>query len=237
MNPTSTHVATARDLVVGGSQVLATVAGAPLLRRRYQRWGATGAEVERPLPGDDLVPDPQIRSTRAIDVAAPPERVWPWLMQLGWGRAGLYSFDGLENLIGCDLHSADALLDDIAPLEVGGLLRAGPPGYPAWQVMRVAEPHHLVLLAVDPRAPEPEPLIEPAGNGDASSWQWVLEAQAGGERPRVITRTRTSYRRGASVFWHVIEPISFVMERQMLLGLRDRAEAAEAAHRRGSPRS
>jgi hypothetical protein len=234
MKPVSTHVATARDIVVGGTQVLATVAGAPLLRRRYQRWGATETEVERPLPGDDLVPDPQIRSTRAIDVAAPPERVWPWLMQLGWGRAGLYSFDGLENLIGCELHSADSLLDDIAPLEVGGLLRAGPPGYPAWQVVRIAEPHHLVLLAVDPRAPEAGRMVEPADRGDASSWQWVLEARAGGRGTRLITRTRTSYRPGASVLWHVIEPISFVMERRMLLGLRDRAETAEAA-RRESP--
>jgi hypothetical protein len=227
MKPASTSIAAVRDIVIGGSQVLGTLVGAPLLRRRYQRWGATEFEVERPLPGDELVPEPQICSTRAIEVAAPPERVWPWLMQLGWGRAGLYSFDGLENLIGCDLHSAESLLEDVAPLEVGGLVRAGPPGYPAWRVVQIAEPHHLVLLAVDPRAPDTGQVVQTADNADASSWQWVLEGRAGGGRTRLITRTRTSYRPRTSVLWHVVEPISFVMERRMLLGLRDRAEAAE----------
>jgi hypothetical protein len=236
MNLTSMRRDTARDIVVGGAQVLGTLAGAPLLRRRYQRWGATELEVERPLPGDHLVPEPQLQSTRAIDIAAPPTRVWPWLMQLGWGRGGLYSFDGLENLIGCDLHSADVLLDDVEPFEIGGLLRAGPPGYPAWQVVELDEPHHLVLLAIDPRNPDPGRAVEPpeptesteaATVHEASSWQWTLEAICDGRRTRLITRTRTSYRPGTAVLWHVLEPVSFVMERRMLLGLRDRAEAAE----------
>ena len=227
---TTPRAATLRDIVVGGTQVLGTVAGAPVLRHRYLRWGATDRDVEAPLPGDEFVPEPQLTSTRAIEVAAPPERVWPWLMQLGWQRGGLYSFDGLENLVGCDLHSADSLLEDVAPLEIGDLLRSGPPGYPAWEVVRIAEPHHLVLLAVDPDEPSPRPVGELASDRvrDISSWQWVLEPRAQGHRTRLITRTRTSYRRRSALLWHLVEPISFVMERRMLLGIRARVEAAEA---------
>src|SRR5215207_578552 len=70
----------------------------PLYRRWHMRWGATGAEVAAPLPGDDLIPGAQYRPTRAITIEVPREAVWPWLVQVGMGRAGFYADDLLDNL-------------------------------------------------------------------------------------------------------------------------------------------
>jgi hypothetical protein len=109
----------ATDVIVGGAQVLATTLTAPLGRGRYNRWGATDAEVAAAMPGDELVPDPQLGYTRAITIDAPPEDVWPWLVQMGQGRGGLYSYDGLENLVGCDIHSADRVIADFQQLAAG----------------------------------------------------------------------------------------------------------------------
>lgn len=95
------------NTALGAVQVAAMLLTAPLSRLWYNRWGATAEECEKALPGDELVPHPRIASTRAITIQAPPAAVWPWLVQMGQGRGGLYSYDGLENLIGCDIHSAD----------------------------------------------------------------------------------------------------------------------------------
>lgn len=216
----------ASEVIVGGGQIAVTVLGAPVLRRWYRRWGATEAEARRALPGDDLIPDPDLTSTRAVDVAAPPEAVWPWLIQIGHARGGMYSFDALENLVGCDLHSADEILPDHQHLEVGDLVRAGPDGYPAWCVVRCDPPSTLVLAAIAPGGDE---AAVPGDHEDTRSiWQWSLTSSADGRGTRLISRTRTSFPRSTSVLWHLLEPVTFVMERRMLLGLRDRAERAAA---------
>ena len=72
-------------------------ATAPLLRRWHLRWGATDTEVAAPMPGDELVQEPSFNATRAITINAPPEAVWPWLVQLGFGRAGWYAYELLDN--------------------------------------------------------------------------------------------------------------------------------------------
>jgi hypothetical protein len=74
------------------------------------RWGATAAEVARRLPGDELIPHPASVSTRAITIQAPVERVWPWVLQTGQERGGLYSYQWLENLFGSDIHNADRIM-------------------------------------------------------------------------------------------------------------------------------
>ena len=71
------------------------------------------------MPGDELVAHPVLGYTRAITINAPADRVWPWLVQMGQGRGGLYSFDGLENLVGCDIHSTDRILPAAQQLAVG----------------------------------------------------------------------------------------------------------------------
>ncbi len=141
------------DVLVGGSQVLASLLTAPVGRRRYNRWGALDGEVTDPMPGDGLVPQPQLGYTRAVEIAAPPQQVWPWLVQMGQGRGGLYSFDGLENLVGCDIHSADRVLPDHQVLQVGDLVRLGPVGYPCFRVAAVEPGASLVLVGADPRPP------------------------------------------------------------------------------------
>jgi hypothetical protein len=79
------------------------------------RWGATDEEVRRPMPGDDLIPDAS-STTRAITIAAPAEQVWPWLVQLGYGRAGWYSYDWIDN---DGRPSADRILPELQDLRVG----------------------------------------------------------------------------------------------------------------------
>lgn len=212
-----------RRALGGASLIGATVLGAPLLRRWYQHWGATPAEQHGDLPGDALVPEPKLESTRAVTVQAPPDAVWPWLVQIGQGRAGLYSYDVLEDLVGCDIHSADEVLPEHQHLDVGDLIRLGPDGFPCYRVAELDEGRSLVLLGADARTHEPpNPPIAPDQLG--ATWQWSLAPIAGSGATRLVVRQRTAYPRSQAVLWHLVEPISFVMERAMLLGIRERAE-------------
>lgn len=207
-------------MALGGAEVLAAVVLAPLLRRRFNRWGAEPQEVSAVLPGDDLVPQPQLGYTRAISIAAPPEGIWPWLVQIGQGRGGLYSFDALENLFGCDLHSADAVRAELQNLRPGDRIRlAAGNGAPAYEVAQIEPPTTLVLLAGGPQHPGAGPDREPH-----ATWQWVLRPVDGGRRTRLLVRQRLAHPRSQTVLWRLVEPIGFVMERRMLRGLARRAE-------------
>jgi hypothetical protein len=97
-----------------------------LLRRRLLRWGATDEECKAPLPGDDLIPEPDLMATRAITVHASADRVWPWIAQLGQGRGGFYTYDLLENLVGCDIHSADRIVPEWQDIEAGNEVKLHP---------------------------------------------------------------------------------------------------------------
>jgi hypothetical protein len=90
-----------------------------LARPRHLRWGATDAESDGPLPGDDLIASPDLTATRAIAVRAAAEQIWPWIAQLGQGRGGFYSYDFLENLFGCDIHSADRIVREWQDVQIG----------------------------------------------------------------------------------------------------------------------
>src|SRR5688572_22065717 len=81
-----------------------------LIRPWHMRWGANDAEITMPLPGDRYIPRGTIVSTRAITIAAPPEIVWAWLVQLGQGRGGYYSYEWLENLFAADMHNAEEII-------------------------------------------------------------------------------------------------------------------------------
>ena len=89
-------------------------------------WGATRDEVTARLPGDELLDQADIVATRAIEIAAPPSAMWPWLVQMGPGRAGAYTYDWIENLFGLNMHSADRVQPEWQGLEVGDVLRSGP---------------------------------------------------------------------------------------------------------------
>jgi hypothetical protein len=106
----------------------ATAAGAAaaylLARPWHLSWGATDQEFGDPLPGDELIANPDITATRAITIRASADQVWPWIAQLGQGRGGFYDF--LENLVGADIHSADRIVPELQDIEVGDEVLLGP---------------------------------------------------------------------------------------------------------------
>lgn len=191
------------------------------LRAGYESWGATLEEVRATLPGDGIVPAPKRVSTRAVTIDTPPDAVWPWLVQIGHGRGGLYSYDWAENLVGCDLHSTDVILPEHQTLHRGDLVRMGPEGYPTFSVAEADAPHHLVLVSADPRSGRPTLDDSPPFG---TTWQWVLDPVGTGTR--LISRQRLTYPSGQAALWSVVQPVAFVMERKMLLGIKQRAERA-----------
>jgi hypothetical protein len=189
------------------------------LRPWYNRWGATDAELAQALPGDEIVRRLRTQSTRAITIAAPMSAVWPWLVQLGQGRGGLYSYDWAENLVGCDIHSADQIIPELLDLKVGDVIRLGPPGYPSFPVADIIPGRALVLGDVDPKL-------------GAHSWTFYLQP-IDEQTTRLIVRSRGDYPSTLSNFliWQIItEPLHFVMERKMLQGIKWRAEKALEHH-------
>ena len=235
VDPTSLRkpsVTTVGETLVGTGAVAATVAASPFLRRRFNRWGATQDEVASAMPGDDLVTQPKLGYTRAITINAPPTDVWPWLAQIGQGRGGLYSYDGLENLVGCNIHSTDEILTGHQQLAVGDLIRSGLDNFPCWMVIGVQPPDHLVLLGAgtpENVAVPDTPVVGIPPEGDAcATWQWQLRPRASGTATRLIVRQRLTYSPGQAITWRLVEPINFAMEHKMLNGLKARAERAPA---------
>jgi hypothetical protein len=108
--------------VIGG----AAVVGLLMMRRWQLGWGTTGQEAGVPLPGDGLIANPGLTATRGITIGAPAGQVWPWIAQLGQGRGGFYSYDFLENLVGCDIHSADRIGSEWQEVEAGDQVRLAP---------------------------------------------------------------------------------------------------------------
>ena len=200
-------------LVVAG---LAFICGYVAIRPWLNNWGAAGSETTQPLPGDDLVPDPNYQATRAITIDAPPKEVWPWIVQIGAGRGGLYSYDWLDILFGIlDQPSANEIRPEYQTLESGDTISLGDEG------------EGLLVKAVEPeRALVTVPESLPEGT---LTWVFVLEPLER-ERTRLLTRNRGSI--DWSLRWLVtlaiIEPAAFLMTRKMLLGIKQRAEAHAA---------
>ena len=145
------------DVIDGGAKIAAAVLTAPVLRGWYSRWGATPAEVSAPMPGDELVPQPKIASTRAITIGAPPRDVWPWLAQIGRGRGGFYSYDALENLVRCDIHSADRIIPRLQQLPPGDLILLAPAGGPCFRGVHDPAAQHLDFGRRGPEDPNRGP--------------------------------------------------------------------------------
>ena len=185
-------------------------------------WGATTEECRGRLPGDELIPDAGLVATRAITIEALPEAVWPWLVQIGADRGGFYSYDRLENLAGCRLHSADTVVEKWQHLAPGDLVRLHPKV--ALTVVSVEPAHSLVLRAMPPGPPDGIP-NEGAAPYDFT-WAFVLR-----RHPHAATRLVVRERFGSQHWWSplVVEPVaaaSSLMSQKMLRGVRDRAEDA-----------
>jgi hypothetical protein len=185
---------------------------APLYRRWHLRWGATSDEAMAAMPGDDLVPNAHFTATRAITIEAPPEDVWPWLIQVGYRRAGFYSYDFLDNLA---RPSADTILPNGQHLTIGDVAApmANPPTPDTSFVVTELRPAaSMVWLKPD------------------SSWSWRLVRLPGGGT-RLVTRLKQRYRATPAVLVTVVlaECGDFPMMRRMLLGIKKRAEHTRAA--------
>ena len=191
--------------LVGGT---ASLAYTLLLRRWCLTWGARPEETARKLPGDELLADAGVVSTRAITIDAPPAAVWPWLVQMGSGRGGVYTYDWIENMFGLDMHSTREILPQFQDVKVGDEFPLGP-GRPAMRVAVLDPGRAFTVRFAD-------------GN-----WVWIFALFAENGKTRLISRNRIAARGAlpARVFsMLVMEPGSLVMERKMLLGLKERAE-------------
>jgi hypothetical protein len=201
----------------------------PWLRDKRCRWGATEAELESKMPGDELVPQPKWGWTHAITIQAPAAEVWPWVVQMGQKRGGFYSYEGLENLAGCNIHNADRILADFQNLQAGDCIYLHPEvaGLP---VVAVEPNQALVIHALtDPSSGDPfapaKGTPEKYGN---MLWTFLLEERGDGST-RLFSRARYDHSPdlssrlmfGASL----LEPIGGVMDRRMLLGIKERVEA------------
>lgn len=194
-----------------------------LVFRPWQhRWGATDEEVRRTLPGDDQIPHPNTEVTRAITIKARPADIWPWLMQIGQGRGGYYSYTWIENLMGLRMKNSDQINPEWQHLKAGDIIPAEPGG----SGFRVISVKHNRALVIGGRETDDDRVF--AGFKQmfpAFTWAFVLE-KVDNEHTRLITRFRGQARRSplvmlTSPFFELGE---FLMTRKMLLGIKQRAE-------------
>lgn len=209
----------------------AAVAAYPLVIRPWHlHWGATDAEIKKPLPGDEFVPTPKLNATHAITIEASPQAIWPWLAQMGQGRGGFYSYTWIENLMGLHIHNADRILPEFQDLKVGDEVPLAPQGF-GIPVARL-EPEHLLVLHGDTREAK-EPVFGGLKPGDYFNVVWGFHLfSINAQTTRLIERWRADWNSTLAntvLMRALLEPGAFVMERGMLLGLKHRVEAARLA--------
>ena len=174
-----------------------------ILKPWHLRWGATDEEVARTMPGDELIPGAGT-ATRAISIDATPEAIWPWLVQLGYGKAGWYSYDWIDN----DFQpSADRIIAEYQHLQPGDTILMMPDM--GFVVHSVDRPRSIVSVLQD------------------GSTSWCLALYPNGESTRLVSRWHPKFERSLAtmVMTALSEPGTFIMEQKMLRTIRDRAEA------------
>jgi len=188
------------------------------IRRWMSRWGTPPSDVRRIMAGDGLLADPTYSGTMTVIVNARPEHMWPWLVQIGYQRGGLYSYDWLDRLFGyLDRPSARRILPEFQHLAVGDQIPLG--RGPSWPVA-LAEPNRALVL--DMR------------NMPGIDWVWQFGLYPLDDtRTQLVSRSRVRARTlWARLMTYAIEPAGFLMTRRMLLGLKERAEGVESLPRR-----
>jgi hypothetical protein len=192
----------------------AAAAALAFVRGRSLRWGAADEETRVALPGDELLPEADLTATRAVTVRATADAVWPWIAQLGQGRGGFYSYDFLENLVGCDIRSADRIIPEWQAVKVGDQVKLHPE---VGLLVALVVPERALVL----RGGVPMGRTQPPYD---FTWAFVLRAGPAGAN-RLVVRERYRYsRRWAPLLVEPVELISFVMSQRMLRGIRERAE-------------
>ena len=191
------------------------------LRKPCLTWGATDEEVRMSLPGDDLLADPGVVSTRAVSVDTPPSAIWPWLVQMGSGKGGMYTYDWIENAFGLNMHSADTILPEFQSRKVGDVEQLGKHG-PRLRIEALDTEEAMVIRSED-------------GN-----WVWAFcLLPLSPARTRLVSRNRIAQPQASAlqrIVWTLLmEPGSLVMERRMLLGIKRRAESLSISAERSEP--
>ena len=175
------------------------------------RWGATDDEVKSELPGDHIVRHPVFDATRAVTVNARPQDIWPWIVQLGFNRAGWYTYDLLDNF---GRRSAERIVPELQHLDVGDVVPLGPGKDAGPRVLEV-EPARWTVWGDK--------------TGQQASWTWVLSPRHDGST-RLLTRVRApvSWRKPLTAVWLLLfEFADFPMMRKCMLGIKRRAEALQ----------
>ena len=193
-----------RNVLLVTAFLVAFVAFFYLVYRPWQlSWGATADEVARPMAGDELVSDPTFNATRAVTIDAPAERIWPWIVQIGYKRAGFYSWDILDN---DGIPSAERILPEYQNLEIGDLVPLDDEIDAAVVDMK---PNEWLLLVFQ--------------SDSTVTWAWALY-KIDADRTRLVTRLR--WRASSVVSQFVLDAFEIIMMRKHLLGIKRRAEAA-----------
>jgi hypothetical protein len=190
--------------------VIATI----LLMPWMDSWGASQEEIAASFTGDGLVPSPRITYTRAVSIHATPAEIYPWIIQLGAEKGGMYSYEWFEtNILRCELINADRIHAEWQNLKVGDPMKMcpGTSGPPPYEIAILEKDHAIVMGHKQ--------------NGDwIEVWQFILVPQNDGST-RLLIRSRST---AQGLLWDVIRPAEFVMMRGMMLGIKERSEGIAA---------
>jgi uncharacterized protein YndB with AHSA1/START domain len=239
-----------KPIVFGATIGAVGTAAAIGLRKWWSTWGVVPEEAAKSFPGDDIVSSGETLLTRGITIDAPPEAVWPWLVQMGYGRAGWYSYDPLD-MIG---RSSDAIMHEFQTIAAGDVVPTHPAG--GFEVKAV-DPGHALVLYLDSALVERQatatggqPISASETPGLAASsrflqtasppdfavtWAFVLERTGGGQT-RLIERMRGRFGPdtvGSKALMPFMGFGVFVMMRKQMLGIRDRVERTTATTQSG----
>jgi len=165
-------------------------------------WGATADEVSRPMVGDGLVEDPTFNATRAVTINVPAEQIWPWIVQIGYKRAGFYSWDILDN---DGIPSAERILPEYQNLKIG-------------DVVPLSEETDAEVLDMESN----EQLLLVFPSDGTVTWAWALY-EIDADRTRLVTRLR--WRTTSAISQFTLDAFEIIMMRKCLLGIKRRAEA------------
>jgi hypothetical protein len=198
-----------RFLLLAAAFLLALVASFYLVYRPWQmNWGATNEEVNRSMPGDQIVTAPTFNATRAVTVNAPADRIWPWIVQIGYGRAGFYSWDILDNN---GIASAERIMPEYQDLRLGDLV---PLDRRSSARVALMEPPRQLLLVFP--------------SNTAATWVWGLYP-IDDTSTRLVSRLRVRADRRTTQF--MLDAFEIVMMRKHLLGIKRRVESSHDERR------
>jgi hypothetical protein len=208
---TNNYISKLGEAIAGAFLMAMCILFRPVLHLWYSRWGSTENERAQVLPGDEYTPHPKGGYTQAIGIQAPARAIWPWIVQTGQDKGGFYSYELLENMIGCNIHNIDHIIPDFQSIDIGDSLILHPrvPGVPA----AVVEPERALVYGGRQN--------EYTGN----VWTFFLNQED--TQTRFIARWSFEYKPSwlniIGYNW-LLEPIAAIMQRKMLLTIKRLSE-------------